>query len=133
LPYKHDDHTTAINLIDGQLEKINLQVTFAREQDKALSAQVRMCARQTSNIRKAAADDHYEQATNGMQKDRSAGNPKWQRKRNERIRLLNVLTYMFRIETRSLVPMTNPTQTMEILPSLLGQSRRKSAYEQSMP
>ncbi len=32
LPCKHDDSTTAINLIDAQLEKINAQVTFAREQ-----------------------------------------------------------------------------------------------------
>ncbi len=33
LPYKHDNHTTAINLNDVQLGKINLQVTFAKEQD----------------------------------------------------------------------------------------------------
>ena len=33
LPYTHDDHTTAINFIDAQLEKINLQAVFAREQD----------------------------------------------------------------------------------------------------
>ncbi len=32
LPYKHEVHTTAINLIDAQLEKINSQATFAREQ-----------------------------------------------------------------------------------------------------
>ena len=34
LQYKHDNHTTAINLIDVQLEKIDSQVTFAREQDR---------------------------------------------------------------------------------------------------
>jgi hypothetical protein len=33
LPYKHDNHTTAINLIDAHLEKSNSQTTFAREQD----------------------------------------------------------------------------------------------------
>ena len=31
LQYKHEDHTTAINLIDEQLEKINSQVPLARE------------------------------------------------------------------------------------------------------
>ena len=34
LPYKHDDHTTAINLINTQLEKSNAQAVFAREQDR---------------------------------------------------------------------------------------------------
>jgi hypothetical protein len=34
LPFKHDNHTTAINLFDAQLEKICSQVTFAREQDR---------------------------------------------------------------------------------------------------
>ena len=34
LPYKHEDHTTAINLIDAQLEQIDSQVTFAREKDR---------------------------------------------------------------------------------------------------
>ena len=34
LPYKHDDHTTAINLINSQWERINLQHIFAREQDQ---------------------------------------------------------------------------------------------------
>ena len=34
LPYKHDDHTTEINLIDAHLEKINSQAFFAREQDR---------------------------------------------------------------------------------------------------
>ena len=34
LPYKHDDHKTAINFIDAQLEKINSQAVFAREQDR---------------------------------------------------------------------------------------------------
>ena len=33
LPFKHDDHTTAINLINAQLEKINAQKVFAREKD----------------------------------------------------------------------------------------------------
>jgi hypothetical protein len=34
LPYKYEDHTPAINLIDAQLEKINSWVIFAREQDR---------------------------------------------------------------------------------------------------
>ena len=32
--YKEDDHTTAIMFIEGQLEKINSQAVFAREQDR---------------------------------------------------------------------------------------------------
>ena len=34
LPYKHDDHTTAIMFIDAQLEKFNSQAVFASEQDR---------------------------------------------------------------------------------------------------
>ena len=34
LPYKHDNHTTAINLINAQWEKIYSQATSAREQDR---------------------------------------------------------------------------------------------------
>ncbi len=34
LQYKHKDHTTAIIFIDAQLEKINSQVSFAKEQDR---------------------------------------------------------------------------------------------------
>ena len=34
LQYKYDDHTTAINFIDAQLEKIKSQAVFAREQDR---------------------------------------------------------------------------------------------------
>ena len=34
LPYKEDDHTTAIQFIDAQLEKINSQAIFGREQDR---------------------------------------------------------------------------------------------------
>ena len=34
LPYMYDNRTTAINLIDAQLEKIDSQATFAREQDR---------------------------------------------------------------------------------------------------
>ena len=34
LPYKQDDHTTAMQFIDAQLEKINSQAVFAREQDR---------------------------------------------------------------------------------------------------
>ena len=33
LPYKYEDHTTAIKFIDAQLEKINSHASFAREQD----------------------------------------------------------------------------------------------------
>ncbi len=34
LPYKYEDHTTTINLVDAQSEKINLQGTFAKKQDR---------------------------------------------------------------------------------------------------
>ena len=34
LPYKQDDHTTAMQFIDAQLERINSQAVFAREQDR---------------------------------------------------------------------------------------------------
>ena len=34
LQYKHDDHPTAIQFIDAQLEKINSQAVFGREQDR---------------------------------------------------------------------------------------------------
>ena len=34
LPYKEEDHTTAIQFIDAQLEKINSQAVFGREQDR---------------------------------------------------------------------------------------------------
>ena len=34
LPYKYEDHATAIMFIDAQLEKINLHASFAREQDR---------------------------------------------------------------------------------------------------
>jgi hypothetical protein len=34
LPYKHEDHLPAITFIDVQLEQINLNASFAREQDR---------------------------------------------------------------------------------------------------
>ena len=34
LSYNQDDHTTAIMFINAQLEKINSQAVFAREQDR---------------------------------------------------------------------------------------------------
>jgi hypothetical protein len=34
LPYKCEDHTPAIMIIDAQLEKINPHASFAREQDQ---------------------------------------------------------------------------------------------------
>ncbi len=34
LPYKYEDHTTAIWFIDAQLEKINAHASFAREEDQ---------------------------------------------------------------------------------------------------
>jgi hypothetical protein len=34
LNYKHEEHTTAVNLINTQLEKIDLQTHFTREQDR---------------------------------------------------------------------------------------------------
>ena len=39
---KDDDHTTAIDLIDAQLEKINSQAVFAREQDRLDSEMIRV-------------------------------------------------------------------------------------------
>ena len=45
LPYKHDDHTTAIQFIDAQLEKINSQAVFAREQDRLEMIRVLHAAR----------------------------------------------------------------------------------------
>ena len=45
LPYKHDDHTTAIQSIDAQLEKINSQAVFAREQDRLEMIRVLHAAR----------------------------------------------------------------------------------------
>jgi hypothetical protein len=34
LPYKYEDHTTALQLIGAQSEQINSQANFAREQDQ---------------------------------------------------------------------------------------------------
>jgi hypothetical protein len=34
LPYKHEDHTTAIILIDAQLKNMNSKAIFAKEQDQ---------------------------------------------------------------------------------------------------
>ena len=34
LQYKEEDHTTAIQFINAQLEKINSQAVFGREQDR---------------------------------------------------------------------------------------------------
>ncbi len=34
LPYKYEDHTTAVLFIDAQLEKINAHASLAREQDR---------------------------------------------------------------------------------------------------
>ncbi len=34
LPYKSEDHMTAIWFIDAQLEKINTHASFAREEDR---------------------------------------------------------------------------------------------------
>ena len=45
LPYKHDDHTKAIQFIDAQLEKINSQAVFAREQDRLEMIRVLHAAR----------------------------------------------------------------------------------------
>ena len=45
LPYKQDDHTTAIQFIDAQWEKINLQAVFAREQDRLEMIRVLHAAR----------------------------------------------------------------------------------------
>ena len=53
LPYKHDDHTTAINLIDSQLEKINAQSVFAREQDRLEMIRILHAARVESGNEKS--------------------------------------------------------------------------------
>ncbi len=47
LPYKHDNHwhTTEIDLIDAQLQKINIKVTFAREQDRLKMIRILHAAR----------------------------------------------------------------------------------------
>ena len=45
LPYKHDDHMPAIQFIDAQLEKINSQAVFGREQDRLEMIRVLHAAR----------------------------------------------------------------------------------------
>ena len=45
LPYKEDDHTTAIQFINAQLEKINSQAVFGREQDRLEMIRVLHAAR----------------------------------------------------------------------------------------
>ncbi len=51
LQYKHEDHTTAIMFIDAQLEeintqeKINIQVSFAKEQDRLEMIRILQAAR----------------------------------------------------------------------------------------
>ena len=45
LPYKQEDHTTAMQFIDAQLEKINSQAVFAREQDRLEMIRVLHAAR----------------------------------------------------------------------------------------
>ena len=45
LPYKEDDHTTAIQFIDAPLEKINSQAVFGREQDRLEMIRVLLAAR----------------------------------------------------------------------------------------
>ena len=45
LPYKHEDHTTAIKFIDAQLEKINSQAVFAREHERLEMIRVLHAAR----------------------------------------------------------------------------------------
>ena len=52
LLYTHDNHTTAIYLIDAQLEKTNSQVTFDREQDRQEMIRVLHAARVNSGNRK---------------------------------------------------------------------------------
>ena len=45
LPNKEDDHTTAIQFIDEQLDKINSQAIFGREQDRLEMIRVLHAAR----------------------------------------------------------------------------------------
>ena len=49
LPYKHEDHTTAVQFIDAQLEKIDSQAVFAREQDRLEVIRVLHAARVESD------------------------------------------------------------------------------------
>ena len=46
---QHDNHTTAIDLIDAQLEKINSQITIAREQDRLAMIRIVLAARVDSS------------------------------------------------------------------------------------
>ena len=50
LPYKHDDHMKAINLNDAQLQKINSQANFAREQDRLEKIRILHAARVEAGI-----------------------------------------------------------------------------------
>ena len=52
LPYKHEDHTTAIMSIDAQLEKINSQASFAKEQDRLEMIRILLAALVESGNRK---------------------------------------------------------------------------------
>ena len=49
LPYKDEDHTTAVQFIDAQLEKINSQAVFAREQDRLEMIRILHAARVDSD------------------------------------------------------------------------------------
>ena len=49
LPYKHEDHTTAIQFIYAQLETFNLQAVFAQEQDRLEMIRVLHAARLESD------------------------------------------------------------------------------------
>ncbi len=50
LPYKSEDHTTALQLIDAQLEKINSQANFARKQDRLEAIRVLHAARKATKF-----------------------------------------------------------------------------------
>ena len=45
LPYKDEDHTTAIQFIDAQLERINSQAAFGREHERLEMIRVLHAAR----------------------------------------------------------------------------------------
>jgi hypothetical protein len=52
LPYKHDNRTAAINSINVQLEKVDLQITFAKEQDRLEMIRILHAARVESGSSK---------------------------------------------------------------------------------
>ena len=59
LPYKYEDHTTAVQFIDAQLGKINSQAVFAREQDRLEMIRILHAARVDSDNGKTFGYGNY--------------------------------------------------------------------------